>query len=191
MNIMDKTADHRPILTGTVQLVISLIFFQLVWIVTVLSVNPNRLWPGLIALCLFFVVLAVISRAPMVDFMLVTIAVSIGLVIDTLFIQAGLLSFDMNLPWPGVAPFWILILWANFALILNNGLGWLQGRLKTAALLGFFGGPLSYLAGIKLGAGELRVTQVKALLILGLCWAIVTPLLLFIARELRVRTLKS
>ena len=168
---------------------INLVFFQLVWIVTVLGVNLNRALPGLAILCIFLIMHAIISATPRVDMILASIAVTIGLVIDTVFIQAGLLSFEMNLPWPGIAPFWILILWANFALILNSGLRWLQGRYKIAAILGFIGGPLSYLGGVKLGAGELHVAPLTAFLVIGLCWAIVTPLLLMAARELTRRSI--
>lgn len=181
----------RPLLIQPIHQFINLVFFQLVWIVTVLGVNLNRALPGLAILCFFFIVHAVISATVRVDMILAAIAVMMGLVIDTFFIRVGLLSFDMNLPWPGIAPFWILILWVNFALILNNGLRWLQGRYKIAAILGFIGGPLSYLGGVKLGAGELHVAPLTAFLIIGSCWAIVTPLLLMAARQLTQRAMKS
>jgi hypothetical protein len=164
--------------------IINLVMFQSVWIVTVMSVTLDLVWPGPAAICVFFIVHGLISTTARADFMLAGIAVFSGLVIDSLLIQTGLIEFHMNLPWPGVAPFWILILWANFALILNHGLGWLQGRYKTAAILGFFGGPLSYLAGVGLGSGDLLVSPAVAFPVIGSCWAIVTPLLLFAARKL-------
>jgi len=184
-------SGRRPFSIPPIQPFINLVIFQLVWIVTVIGVNLNRVLPGLAVLCFLFIVHAVNSATVKADMILVAIAVTMGLVIDTFFIQAGLLSFEMNLPWPGIAPFWILILWVNFALILNNGLRWLQGRYKIAAILGFIGGPLSYLGGVKLGAGELHVAPLTAFVIIGLCWAIVTPLLLMVARELTQRTMKS
>jgi len=46
---------------------------------------------------------------------------------------------------------------------------------------------LSYLGGMRLGAGELHVAPLTAFLIIGLCWAIVTPFLLMAARELTRR----
>lgn len=172
--------------------IINLAFFQLVWIVTIIGVDLNLVWPGLMMLCVFFIVNAIFlteANGPLVktDLILVVLAAMMGLVIDTLFIQSGVLSFKINRPWAGIAPLWILILWANFALILNHGLRWMQGRHLAAAILGFFGGPASYLVGIRLGAGELNVAPLTAFMIIGLCWAAVTPLLLTTARELTKR----
>ena len=45
-----------------------------------------------------------------------------------------------------------------------------------AAALGFFGGPLAYLAGQKIG-GIVLVEQTTALVALGLGWAVMMPLL--------------
>jgi len=184
---MERTTYLRSPTIDPVPLIINLVLFQLVWIITVLSVSLDRVWPGPTILSFFFAVHIIVSTSVRADFILAAIAVAMGLVIDTVLIQAGVLSFGINLPWAGVAPFWIWILWANFALTLNGCLGWLQGRYKTAAMLGFVGGPLSYHFGIRLGAGELLVTPLIAFLIIGLCWSVVTPLLLFTARELTRR----
>jgi hypothetical protein len=188
---MNTTCDLKPLLLFPVPKVINLAMFQLVWVTTVFGVAHDRLWPGMAILSFFLIINTTISATARVDLTLATIAVTLGAAIDTVFIRAGLLSFEMNLPWLGFAPIWILILWANFALILNNGLQWMQGHYKIAAILGFIGGPLSYLGGIGLGAGELHVAPLTAFLIIGSCWAIVTPLLLMAARELTRRTAKS
>jgi hypothetical protein len=50
-----------------------------------------------------------------------------------------------------------------------------------AAIAGAVGGPLSYLAGEKLGAIEL-VAPTNALLMLGLGWGVMMPLLAVVAR---------
>lgn len=184
--MMDMTIARKPVpsLTSPLPQVINLLLFQVVWIVTVLSVDLDIAWAGPVILSAFVLVNSIISATVQLDLILASIAVAIGLAIDTIFIQSGILSFNMNLPWPGIAPFWTLVLWANFALILNNGLRWLHGRYASAALFGFLGGPLSYLAGIRLGAGELHASPLWAFLIIGLCWSIVTPLLLATADKL-------
>jgi hypothetical protein len=188
---MNIARDNETFLSDPIPQVINILLFQLVWVVTVLSADLNRPWPGPLMLGLFFFLHSMISSTATADFLLAAIAVSIGFVVDTLLIQAGLLSFEMNVPWTGIAPFWILILWANFALTLNNGFRWLKGRYKSAAIIGFFGGPLSYLVGIKLGAGSLHVAPFFAFLIIGACWAIVTPALLITANQLTLRVSKS
>ena len=187
---MQRTSYLRSSILDWVPQIINLVIFQLVWVITVVSASLDRIWPSPAALCFFLAVHSMISTTARPDFILAAIAVTMGFVIDTVFIQTGVLRFEMNLPWLSVAPFWLWILWVNFALTLNNCLGWLQGRYQMAAIFGFVGGPLSYLFGIRLGAGELLVTPLTAFFIIGLCWSVTTPFLLFAARELARRTRK-
>jgi hypothetical protein len=73
-------------------------------------------------------------------------------------------------------------MWVNFALILNVSLRWLRGRYLLGAVLGFFGGPLAYFAGARLGAIRIPEPLALKLLVLALAWALAVPLLLRISR---------
>jgi hypothetical protein len=55
-------------------------------------------------------------------------------------------------------------------------MSWLKGRFVLAAVLGAIAGPLSYLAGVKLGAAQWG-DETQALVLLGIIWAIAMPLL--------------
>jgi hypothetical protein len=70
-----------------------------------------------------------------------------------------------------------------FATTLNLSLGWLKGRPALAALLGAVGGPLAYFAGHRLGGIELPDPAV-ALLVQGLGWSVLMPLLTSLATRL-------
>ena len=75
-----------------------------------------------------------------------------GLVFDSLLVTVGWLEYPNGMFAPVVAPYWILSMWVLFATTLNVSLAWLHGRYTLAAVFGAIGGPLSYLAGARLGA---------------------------------------
>jgi hypothetical protein len=67
-------------------------------------------------------------------------------------------------------------------IITDKALDWLKNRWLASVVLGAAAGPLSYWAGARLGALEL-IDPVPALLALAIGWALMTPLLLAIARR--------
>ena len=60
---------------------------------------------------------------------------------------------------------------------------WMRGRWALAALMGAVGGPLSYLAGSRLGAMSFE-EPVSALLALAVIWAVAMPLLMLLSTRL-------
>ncbi|NBR12452.1 MAG: DUF2878 domain-containing protein, partial [Alphaproteobacteria bacterium] len=73
-------------------------------------------------------------------------------------------------------PLWILALWLAFATLPDGALSWLEGRTILQIIFGAVGGPLSYLAGEKLGAAELHGSFAYAMAVLAFAWAVATPL---------------
>ncbi|MBD2859460.1 DUF2878 domain-containing protein [Spongiibacter sp. KMU-158] len=90
----------------------------------------------------------------------------------------------------GIAPLWIITMWPLFALTLNYSLAWMHGKFMVAVLLGAIGGPAAFYGGQKLGAVELLLGW-PSLLILGLGWAVLFPLLQFLARFPFENTVKA
>ncbi len=134
-------------------------------------------WLGAAALLLFLGWHLRTPVSPRAELALAGVAAGVGLVADTLFAQAGILDYAAPWPVPGAAPAWIIVMWMNFALTLNVALRWLHGRYGLAAALGFFGGPLAYLAGLKLNAAALAAPAPTAYTLIGLTWAVAVPFL--------------
>jgi hypothetical protein len=164
-----------------VPLLLNFVCFQVVWFVTLQAAAGGRAWIGLLALAAFVAVQARISRVPGADLRLAACAALGGLLVDTLFIQGGLLRYASPGPLPALAPAWILAMWANFGLTLNSSLGWLQGRAVLAAGLGAVGGPMAYLAGVKIGAATLAAPPLAVYGGVAIAWGIATPVLLDLA----------
>ena len=169
---------------------INLLLFQAVWFVTVLGAAAGNGWIGLIGLTVFFVTHQLTFDSARADFMLAGLAVLIAACVETLIVQTGLLSYKAAIPFEGLAPLWLLVLWANFALTMNGCIDWLHGRYALAAALGAIGGPLSYFGGLKLGAATTDKNEFFVLACVAIVYAIVTPLLFYFAQQFSARTKK-
>ena len=124
-----------------------------------------------------------LSRKMQVDALLAVIAIGVGLVWDTAAIRAGWITYAAPGPFPGIAPAWILALWALFATALREPLRWMHSRPVVAALFGAVGGPVSYAAAARMGACAFP-DRADSMVALGIGWAVMTPLLVQLARRL-------
>lgn len=106
----------------------------------------------------------------------------LGLVADTTLMQTGSLVFESPGPITLLSPIWMWALWLILGCTLNESMSWLKGRYVLASILGAITGPLSYFAGVELGAASWG-NEAKALVLLALIWATAMPLLFWWASK--------
>ena len=110
--------------------------FQAGWFATVLGAANGAPWLGPA------VVLAVVAlhlrftRRPGAEARLVACAVLLGLVADSLLLATGWIAYPNGNWLPGLAPYWIIALWALFATTFNVSMRWLRRRPLLAARAG-------------------------------------------------------
>jgi hypothetical protein len=157
--------------------------FQLAWFACVLAAAEGRPLLATLAVAVAVGVHLWLAprRAP--EAMLVLVVASIGLFWDSLVVSLGLVRYTSGNFADGVAPVWIIAMWALFATSLNLSMGWLKGRAWLAALFGAVGGPLAYLAGERLGGVQMP-DPVLALGAQAIGWAAILPLLTLLATRL-------
>ena len=164
------------------KVILNFLACQLAWSACVLGGANDRAVEGtLVAAAVVALHLALAKRAAP-EALLIAAASVIGLVWDSLLVAVGLIAYPTGHLAPGLAPYWIVALWAVFATSLNLSMGFLKGRLWLAALVGAVGGPLSYLAGGRLGGLEMS-DPVLALGAQGIGWALLLPLLSHLANR--------
>lgn len=150
------------------------LLFQVGWFVCVLE-------RGLLALAATALILGMHlfrHREQPREWLCIAVIAFIGVLQDFLLIQLNVLQFDGQ----PVPPLWLVAIWLLFASTLNHSLKWLQQRWWLAALLGAISGPLSYLAGERLGA----LTLNKELLpVLGIAWGMCLPMLFAVLELLK------
>lgn len=110
------------------------------------------------------------------------IALVLGIAVDTLLQAMGVIEFH-GLALEPLSPLWLWMLWILFAMTLNFSMGFLKTKpWGLSALLGFVFGPISYVAGARLGAASLDESLVH-LATLGVTWMLAMPLLVSLAKK--------
>jgi hypothetical protein len=156
------------------------VVFQVGWFACVLgAANQQVLWAviGTMAYITFHVWR---SPSPKTESKLLLKVFIFGLVADTLIMYLGYLDFQDDWPSPYLSPLWMWVLWVLVATTVNSSLTWLRGRPVLGAILGAICGPMSYEAGIRMGAGGWGSGgQIMGFLLVGLVWAVAVPLFFY------------
>jgi len=154
--------------------------FQAGWFACVLgAANHQVLWAVLASLT-YIAFHVWRSPSPKTEISLLIKALILGVAADTLIMYLGYIDFGDAWPSPYLSPLWMWTLWVLVATTINSSLSWLRGRPILAAVLGGICGPISYEAGIRLGAGEWGPGgQLAGFILLGLIWAMAMPLFFY------------
>ncbi|MEA9978099.1 MULTISPECIES: DUF2878 domain-containing protein [unclassified Pseudomonas] len=151
------------------------LLFQIGWFACVLG--GNSLWLLLAGVVLAMHLLWISSwrtEGPLV----VSVAL-IGTLIDSLLLKSGVFSFASE---GLLIPLWLMVLWAVLATTLNHCLDWTATPWWRASVLGAIGGPMSYYAGSKMAGVYLPLGLWPSMLLLGIIWAVLFPLLQKLAK---------
>lgn len=112
------------------------------------------------------------------DLGLVVLMSILGFFLDTIYMALGVLSYRSPNPWVDyLAPLWLIPLYALFAQTLNSSLSYLRGNPFILSWLAALAGPLTYLAGERMGAASFIMDRGLALLFIGITWALFMPLM--------------
>ena len=164
--------------------------FQVGWFSSVLGGANNLPWVGPL------VVLAVVAfhirsaKRPSSELLLILCCAVIGGIFDSILVANNWVSYFSGFVGANLAPYWIITMWALFATTLNVSLRWLRKMPLVAVAFGAVGGPLTYLAGQKLG-GIVLVDSFAALVALAIGWGVMMPLLMKLAESLDGMTTSS
>jgi hypothetical protein len=164
---------------------INALAYQATWLASIAGAGRGLWWAGPLALSVFAVGQLAISAHRRDDAVLLACAGAIGFVVDSAFVQAGLLGFAAAWPWSHLAPIWIVTLWMSFALTLNHSLAYLKSHPLLAAALGAVGAPLAYwIAARAWHALVFVAAPALALAVVAVAWALLAPALCLLARHL-------
>jgi hypothetical protein len=130
---------------------LNLVVFQTAWFACVLGSKSS--YPMHYPVLGFCAVLGLViySKRFASAFPFLVASVALGMVGDSLLVRLELLAFYAN-PTVGGAPLWMIILWANFGLMLRPLFPWfLENNIRC--VLGFpIGGVAAYYAGWRMDA---------------------------------------
>ena len=153
--------------------------FQVVWLACAWSASHGHPAVGMIAAVLAATVHVARAPAPVPTLIALVACGTLGFVAESLLVAAGLVQYAS--PWPSVAvaPAWVAALWLAFGTTLEATRRLLQPLpLAAVTVVGACVGPLSYVAGERLGALRFGAPLPTVLMGIAGVWAAVLPLLL-------------
>ncbi|KIF59943.1 membrane protein [Pseudomonas fluorescens] len=153
------------------------VLFQLGWLACVLG--GNSLWLLLAVAALVIHLRWISSWAA--EGRLILCIVIVGTTMDSVLRQLGVFRFADASP---LIPLWLMLLWALLATTLRHCLAWSARPWWLASALGAVGGALSYYGGGRLAGVQFPYGEVSTLIVIGLLWAGLFPLLHLMARRL-------
>lgn len=163
-------------------LLINFAAFQIGWFSSVIGAARQMPWLGPLVLLIVLAIHLRQARRPHAELTLVVACGIVGVFFDSLLVVSGWVTYPSGQFSDVLAPYWIVTMWMLFGTTLNLSMGWLKGRPWLAAAFGAVGGPVSYIAGQKLG-GIVFADYYAALIALAVGWAVFMPLLLSVAER--------
>ena len=116
---------------------LNFVLFQASWFAAVLGGAHGWPWTGsLVAVLAVSVHLVVFEGNRKRELQLIAFIVLLGLVVESLLMQSGVIVYRSPEPVAVFPPVWILAMWLAFGTLPNGVLGWLHGRVWLAAVLG-------------------------------------------------------
>jgi hypothetical protein len=155
---------------------------QVGWFAGVGGAARGRLWLGPVVM--LPLVAWHLSRAeqPAREATFLLLATAVGCLACLWVSGAGLVRYEgRGSTWWRACPLWIVCLWLLFATTFHGSLAWLEGRPLLALALGCVGGPLSDLAGVKMGAASFPDPRPRSFAVLSATWGAVILLLSLLA----------
>lgn len=164
-------------------LLANLLAFKIAWVLSVVGAATQMPWLGPIAVSVALALHIRAARKPFEEVLLVLSCALIGASFDSFLVVAGWVSYKAGIFSDYLAPYWIITMWMLFATTLNVSMRWLRGKTMLAVLIGFIGGPASYLGGQAIGS-VILIDEIAALIALAIGWAVIMPLLMRLSQSL-------
>lgn len=165
------------------QLLLNVVFFKVGWVSSVVGGANEMPWLGPLAVSAAVLLHLWASHRPSSELALILTCGLIGAAFDSVLVSLGWVGYASGIFSEGFAPYWIITMWMLLGTTLNRSMRWLRGKPLLAAAIGLVSGPMAYLAGAKLG-GIQFIDQNAALLALGIGWAVVLPILVYLSTRL-------
>jgi hypothetical protein len=172
-------APHVPALLRSA---VNFTLMQAGWFACVLGAAHGLPWAGTATAAAIVAWHVARAARPAEELKLVALVTLAGGAFDSALTAAGWVAFPRGQFAAWAAPHWIFALWALFATGLNVSLAWLKGRWWVAAAIGAVASPLSYWAGVRLGAATF-VEPERMVAALALGWAVILPAILRLAQR--------
>ena len=155
--------------------------YQTGWLVMVLGAAHRHPWEGSAAGLLLVSVHMALARERAPELMTILSIGFLGTVVDSVQAFGGVFVFESGYWSYWFVPFWLTVMWMQFATLFHFLLVWLSGRYLLSSFLGAVGGPVAFFTGERMGGVIFPMGTLRSLMILALVWSLVTPVCVHLA----------
>lgn len=166
---------------------VNITLYQAGWFALVLGAARGWPWAGVIVASVLLTIHLVLARERVPELLVVAAVGFVGTVVDSAQAFAGVFVFESGYWSYQVVPFWLTVMWMQFATLFHFALRWLSGRYLLAAVLGAAGGPAAYWTGERLGGVIFPMGTRHSVLILAAVWFVILPLCIILADRFKPR----
>ena len=160
--------------------------FYLLWVVCVVAAYYHVSLLTVPVVLLYLIAhLAFVSKAWREEALFIALLTVYGMMNESLLSLCGAISYEGAL-WEGVS-WWTLGLWAVFATTYWHSFSWLRSRPIVSALLGAAVVPACYEWVNLMGAIQYPNGQTRAMISVGVLWALTLPCTFFISNAFQRR----
>ncbi len=149
-----------------IYVILNFVFFQFLWFSCVLGAGAYDLHWLAVGALVPIGVLTWYSETRSADIAVAVVALCMGLIIDNLWVNLGILSYPDYV----FAPYWIAILWIGLGLTVNHSMSWFRDRLFIGPVVVGAFAPVTYLTGQRFGA--VVVEELVLTAIISLSWLV-------------------
>ena len=163
--------------------VFNIVSFYFGWFACLFGATQGLPWLGTAIMAALVTVHIFLVDKPQQELMLIVIVCLFGTTIDSILMISGLYAFAYHTN-PFICPSWMAALWVGFASTLNHSMRWMKGRYLLGAVFGAIGGPVSYYAGLRLGAVNFLQPFWFTVASLSVLFSLIVPSCLWCARNI-------
>lgn len=156
--------------------------FQVGWFACVGGAARGLPWLGPVVAALLIAAHLIRSPRPRREARRLAAVGAFGAVVESAAISAGLYGYAGGWGTWRLAPAWIVALWVLFGATFESLLSRLDRRPWLAALFGAVGSPLSFSAGVRMGAARFVAPPAVGLAAVAALWAWALPAAFALAR---------
>ncbi len=134
-----------------------------------------------IVLAVHFFVVSINKKKDLIE---VSIIAGLGILLDTILGNTGILVFkDPLLNF--LPPVWLLGIWVLFATTISYSFVFLRNKIPAQIIVGGFFAPVSYITGAKFTLLALYQPFPTYYIIHGACWLVFFPLCFFLSKKMK------
>lgn len=172
--------SNRP---NTRDVIVNIVAFQAAWLALVISAANGVPFVGQVVAVLAIALHLMVSPNAKAEATLIVIAALLGLILESLILSVGFVSYASPSGMTWLAPAWLVAFWPVFATTINVTFRPVRDWTVAAIFVGFLAVPIAYFVGANLGAMSFAEPQLNGLGVIGLAWAVALPVLLVLARR--------